>query len=58
MVNFIIDLAHIIEAKVIGEGIEELDQGAYLASSGYDDGQGFLYSRPLDQCDFQRFLLE
>jgi len=52
----IISMGRSLDLKVIAEGIETPEQAAYLASMGCDEGQGFLYSRPLTAEDCAAFL--
>ena len=40
-------LAHALSLRVVAEGIETPEQAEYLRQQGCDEGQGFLYSRPL-----------
>ncbi len=47
IVHAVIALAHSLELKVVGEGIEEASQHAFLHNLGCDLGQGFYFSRPL-----------
>jgi diguanylate cyclase (GGDEF)-like protein len=45
----IITLAHSLELDVIAEGVETTEQLEILRSLGCEYGQGYLFSRPLDQ---------
>lgn len=54
MVNAIIGLGKIIPMKIVGEGIEEESQRAFLSSRGCNLGQGYLFSKPIPQ---EQFLL-
>ena len=45
----LVDFAHSIKAKVIGEGIETWAELAFLMKAGCDWGQGFLLARPSAQ---------
>lgn len=56
MVNAIIGLSKIIPMKIVGEGIEEESQRAFLSSRGCNLGQGYLFSRPLPQEKFLALL--
>ena len=47
IVRIIIDIAKIFGIKVIAEGIETREQEAYLVEKGCDEGQGFLFNKPL-----------
>ena len=54
----IIDLAHGMNLKVIGEGIENAEQLAYLRKKGCDEIQGYFFSKPLMADDFHDLLRE
>lgn len=43
----VIDIGKNLRMRVIGEGIESEEQLSFLTGSGCDEGQGFLFSRPL-----------
>ncbi|MEX2542978.1 MAG: EAL domain-containing protein [Trueperaceae bacterium] len=43
----VVDLGKNLHLRVVGEGIESEDQLRFLTGSGFDEGQGFLFSRPL-----------
>jgi EAL domain-containing protein (putative c-di-GMP-specific phosphodiesterase class I) len=45
------------QQKVIAEGIETAEQLAFLKNLQCDEGQGYLFSHPLNARDFGRFLL-
>ena len=58
-VNFIkafIDLAHALNLSVVAEGIETAATLETLRASQCDEGQGYLFSRPLSLPEFQLFL--
>ena len=57
--NFIkafIDLAHALNLSVIAEGIETAAMLESLRTAQCDEGQGYLFSRPLSLSEFQLFL--
>lgn len=57
LVKTIIDLAHILKAKALAEGVESPDQLQILDIMGCDFVQGFYFSKPLSEEDFsQRYL--
>lgn len=47
MVQKTIEIGHGLGMKVIAEGVETLEQLAFLRANGCDTAQGYLYSRPL-----------
>src|SRR5690606_1700717 len=47
IVRAIIQLGKNLGMLVIAEGVETTAQEAYLIAQGCDEGQGYLYSRPL-----------
>ncbi|HYG77903.1 MAG TPA: EAL domain-containing protein [Planctomycetota bacterium] len=49
IVRAIATLAHNLEMRVVAEGIETAEQLAHLRELGCEMGQGFLFSRPLDE---------
>ena len=53
----IIDMAHKLGFKVIGEGIETESQLALLKQAGCDFGQGFLFSKPIPELEFNQYLM-
>jgi sensor c-di-GMP phosphodiesterase-like protein len=50
--SHIISMAKALRLKILAEGIERLEQATYLAESGVDYGQGWLYSRALPAEEF------
>ncbi|MDA9438074.1 diguanylate cyclase [Bradyrhizobium sp. CCBAU 51745] len=47
IVRAVIDLGHGLEMSIIAEGVETLDQLAFLAKEGCDGVQGYLLGKPL-----------
>ena len=56
IVRAIIDLGHILQLTVIAEGVETEAQRSLLEQSGCDEGQGYLFSRPVPADQFERLL--
>ncbi|MBF0425426.1 MAG: EAL domain-containing protein [Magnetococcales bacterium] len=56
LVDAIMTLAKSMKRKVIGEGVETLEQKEYLRSRGCDYAQGYLFGRPMTNEDFGAFL--
>jgi len=56
IVNAIIAMAHALGLKTIAEGIETEQQSRLLRQVGCMQGQGYLFSRPLDEQGFEKFL--
>ncbi len=46
LVKLIIDIGHLLGARITAEGIETDEQAQLLTSMGCDDLQGYLYGRP------------
>jgi EAL domain-containing protein (putative c-di-GMP-specific phosphodiesterase class I) len=43
----IVSLARALNLKTVAEGVEQVQEKAYLESIGCDDMQGYLFSKPL-----------
>ena len=54
--NTIISIAQQLKHKVIAEGVETVEQLAFLKSSGCDEVQGYLFSQPLEAEAFEQAL--
>ena len=52
----VIQLAHALNLEVVAEGIETRDQGTYLQGELCDEGQGYLFGRPMPAGDFEAWL--
>lgn len=54
----LISLAHVLNIKVIAEGVERAEQLEYLQENECDQMQGYLFSRPLPKEQFENLLRE
>ena len=52
----IVALGHTLDLEVIAEGVETEAQAAFLAETGCDAFQGFLFARPLPAADIGKLL--
>jgi diguanylate cyclase (GGDEF)-like protein/PAS domain S-box-containing protein len=57
IVNAMIEVAHKMNMEVVAEGVETDDQLTFLRSSGCDDMQGYLISRPLPSDKFEQWVM-
>lgn len=56
MANTIIAMAYHLKMTTIAEGIETEEQCASLLAAGCQDGQGYLFSKPLPEHEFSKWL--
>ncbi len=56
IVHLIVDFAHTVNLKVIAEGVEVAAHRDHLKSLGCEYGQGYFFSRPVDQEGVDRLL--
>ena len=52
MIETIIAMAHALGKTLVAEGVQTLEQQAYLAALGCDAVQGFLHGHPVPAADF------
>jgi EAL domain-containing protein (putative c-di-GMP-specific phosphodiesterase class I) len=53
IISAVTAMAHNMKMKVIAEGVETEDQLSFLVSSGCDEMQGYLFSKPLPAKEFE-----
>ncbi len=58
IVSSIINMAKKLRLKVLCEGVETKEQSEFLSRVGCDIIQGYLYSKPIPQEEFSRFIEE
>jgi EAL domain-containing protein (putative c-di-GMP-specific phosphodiesterase class I) len=58
VIQAIVHLAHNLGMSVVAEGLEQLDQVAFLQTLDCDLGQGFVFSKPLSAENAEKFLLD
>lgn len=58
IVGAIVQIANAMNATVVAEGIETMQQAETLKKLGVDYGQGFLFSRPMDLDGFIHLMLD
>ncbi|MGM0769848.1 MAG: EAL domain-containing protein [Pseudomonadota bacterium] len=56
LVKAIINMAHSLGLHVIAEGVEEEAQTHFLQQQGCDYSQGYFYSRPVPEAEFEKWL--
>lgn len=56
IVKAIVTVAQSLNLKVVAEGVELADQVEALSENGCDQGQGYLFSKPLPTGEFERYL--
>lgn len=56
VLKFAVMLGKMLGLQVVSEGVETKEQVAYLSSLDCDYIQGYYYSRPLSQADFEAYL--
>ena len=56
IVRAIVELGHALGYTVIAEGVESEQQLVYLRDNGCDEGQGYLFGRPMPPKEFETLL--
>lgn len=54
IIRNMIALAGDLNIRVIAEGVESVEQAAFLLEMGCELAQGYYYSKPLSSCDFEK----
>jgi len=57
IVKAVIEICDALQLKSIAEGVETLEEEAYLVAIGCSIAQGYLYARPLDRERFEQELI-
>ncbi|NMP32995.1 EAL domain-containing protein [Thalassotalea sp. M1531] len=57
MVATIVTIAHNLGMQVVAEGVETNNQLSFLSGLACEQLQGYLYSKPLPESEFQKYLL-
>ncbi|WP_440875522.1 EAL domain-containing protein [Thalassotalea sp. PLHSN55] len=57
MVATIVTIAHNLDLQVVAEGVETNHQLSFLAGLRCEQLQGYLYSKPLPETDFKKYLI-
>lgn len=58
IVRAVITLCHDLDKKVIAEGVETLEQAQFLKQEGYDEIQGYYFSKPVPINEFKMLISE
>lgn len=53
----IVGIAHTLGMRVVAEGIETLEQAELLRQWGCEEGQGYLFARPMPPPEFGRYVM-
>lgn len=56
ILDFSMQLAHMMQLKTVAEGVETKEQMQRIASLGGDYIQGYYYSKPLPKAEFEKFI--
>jgi diguanylate cyclase (GGDEF)-like protein len=56
IIHVIIGLARTLGLRTLAEGVETADQAGFLREAGCDAGQGYLYSRPVEEAALLDFI--
>jgi PAS domain S-box-containing protein len=56
IINAVINMGSNLKYRVIAEGVETVEQVAFLQAHGCDEGQGYYFSRPVPASQFVKLL--
>lgn len=56
IISCVIDMARRLQITSLCEGVETLEQSDYLSEVGCEIQQGYYFSRPIPQADFEKFM--
>ena len=56
IINAVINMGSNLKHRVIAEGVETVEQVAFLQAHGCDEGQGYYFSRPVPASQFAKLL--
>ena len=56
IVKAITHLAHSLNLRIVGEGIEEQAQLDMLIQLGCEEGQGYLFNKPMPESEFDKLI--
>jgi diguanylate cyclase (GGDEF)-like protein/PAS domain S-box-containing protein len=56
IINAVINMGGNLKHRVIAEGVETVEQVAFLQAHGCDEGQGYYFSRPVSALQFAKLL--
>ena len=57
IISSIVNMAKWLNTPIIAEGVEREEEANYLRSIGCNYIQGFLYSRPLEETEFDKMVM-
>ena len=56
IINAIIAMSHSLNLTVVAEGVEKEEQVEFLSRNGCDQIQGYYFSRPLPEDEFEQYV--
>ncbi|WP_299407401.1 bifunctional diguanylate cyclase/phosphodiesterase [Acaryochloris sp. IP29b_bin.148] len=56
IIQAVIQLAHSLQIDVVAEGVETVEQAYHLKTLGCEYAQGYLFSRPVEASEVEKFL--